>query len=524
MGCGGRAFGQQRQRSRGLRLVVPTLRRWPGDNAPCLIARNSTPLRRYRELRHLGAGGEHNRASARNNRWLRLAEPFESSGTSVAGDEERCRYWPEPRTASHGEGAPRRPGTNGEGTPRRPGTEGWGNGRATLPSGRRARLEPAEAPPQRAWKAVRRVSPSPRGGREAARTGQTAPLGARDTRSYRGKRRHRSPDLWTKPPSGGRIHGERRHWSPDPRTKPPSGGRIHGERPHGRPDPQQSERHRPSGRRQPGKAPRQEAESRGAPPRRRDETFRDGVFGRQPTRSALGQSTPSGVNQPGRRQRSHPRVTSEPPAKVGPSGPAGVSDALGTRAPRGPGPNQASKRVPKQPALGRGVEVPASHGWPPRGLRTTKGPSTVGPRAVLGPQRDLPSTTPRSDGGNGIEPGWDQAQGSIGRLDGGNAGKLQRTSRKSKALRSSERRKEAGPNVATRADPRPETGNNDARESACGDARRPTGKGKAPKGVAPPGKASPAPSPRAKSNGKPETWRTPWPDAGCNKPAGCRAE
>jgi hypothetical protein len=29
---------------------------------------------------------------------------------------------------------------------------------------------------------------------------------------------------------------------------------------------------------------------------------------------------------------------------------------------------------------------------------------------------------------------------------------------------------------------------------------------------------------RAKEKGGPETWRTPWPDAGCNKPAGCRVE
>jgi hypothetical protein len=38
------------------------------------------------------------------------------------------------------------------------------------------------------------------------------------------------------------------------------------------------------------------------------------------------------------------------------------------------------------------------------------------------------------------------------------------------------------------------------------------------------GRRAPTPSLRAKGKGRPETWRTPWPDAGCNKPAGCRAE
>jgi len=165
------------------------------------------------------------------------------------------------------------------------------------------------------------------------------------------------------------------------------------------------------------------------------------------------------------------------------------------------------------------------HGRPPRDLRVTTGPTTVGPRATFGSQRDQPPAALRSDGsGNASGTAWDQAQGSIGQLGGGNAGKLQRTSQRSKALRSSEGQKDAGPNVATREDPRPESLSNGARESERGDTLRPAAEGKASKGVAPSGKASPAPSLRVKSKGKPETWRTPWPDAGCNKPAGCRTE
>jgi hypothetical protein len=45
--------------------------------------------------------------------------------------------------------------------------------------------------------------------------------------------------------------------------------------------------------------------------------------------------------------------------------------------------------------------------------------------------------------------------------------------------------------------------------------------GKASKGQRHRGRQTEPPPPRREQRGQPETWRTPWPVAGCNRPAGC---
>jgi hypothetical protein len=161
------------------------------------------------------------------------------------------------------------------------------------------------------------------------------------------------------------------------------------------------------------------------------------------------------------------------------------------------------------------------HGRPLRGLRATTGPTTVGPRATFGSHgTNHPSLSGATVRETHREPAWDQAQGSIGQLGGGNAGKPQRTSQRSKTLRSSEGRKDPGPNVATRADSRPESQSNGERESERGDALRPAAEGKASKGVAPPGKASPRPEPSGEEQG--QTGNVANPMAGCRVQQTCR--
>jgi hypothetical protein len=261
---------------------------------------------------------------------------------------------------------------------------------------------------------------------------------------------------------------------------------------------------------------------------------------------------------------------------TGPSGPVSARTQSEPKPLGAAAPSQVSHRTPTALPSGRTTTRPAPtdgprssdhkgtiHGRPPRGLRTTKGsdgpravfgpqrdhrgrpprgprtitgPSTVGPRATFGSGRDQPRSAPaRPSGHKGTnhpplfgatvrethrEPAWDQAQGSIGQLGGGNAGKPQRTSQRSNALRSSEGRKDAGPNVATRADPRPESRNNDVRESERGDALRPAAEGKASKGVAPPGKASPRSEPSGEEQG--QTGNVANPMAGCRVQQTCR--
>jgi hypothetical protein len=390
MGCGGRAFGQQCQRSRGLRLVVPTLRRWPGDNAPCLRARNSTPLRRYRELRHLGAGGEHNRASARNNRRLRLAEPFESSGTSVAGDEERCRYWPEPRTASQR----RRDSSETRNQRRRDSSE---------TRTRRLGQRPSDPPLGEASKARARGS-APAKGVESGTPSLTLPSGRERSRSGRADRALRGtrfPVLsWKKAPPEPRPADETSLGRPNPQRKAPPEPGPADETSLGRPNPRRKAPPEPGPatvRTPPTLGPEatgQGTSARGRRSRRASSETRRGLQGRRlrtPTHALGPRAVPTLGCGPARATAAQPpsggqRATGKGRSfgtcrRVGrtwdqsPSGPRtqpGQQTGAKTTRPRA---GRRSTRIPRLAPARSSDHKGTIHGWPPRGPRTATGPA-----------------------------------------------------------------------------------------------------------------------------------------------------
>jgi hypothetical protein len=210
----------------------------------------------------------------------------------------------------------------------------------------------------------------------------------------------------------------------------------------------------------------------------------DALFGEPSADPSLRRRAPSGARRQGRpfhrpsgRRRGRRQRERHQRAALR----SGAAEADDPRALRGAeGSHLTHPRKRKRAALGRLGNASGSRGKSLNGLRTGQG----APPGIL----RNPGVEYRHR-----ERAWDEAQGSNGHFVGGNADGAQRTSQRSKALRSSDRREAPSPDVATRTDWTWRTGSNGERVSERGDAPRPAEKGNASKGEAQPGKPSKRP-------------------------------
>jgi hypothetical protein len=193
---------------------------------------------------------------------------------------------------------------------------------------------------------------------------------------------------------------------------------------------------------------------------------------------------PSGRNETATESRGQsqrdPRVTKGPARRPVPARPSGHKGASPQASPgaiqvtTGPATGQSPRdlRVTKGPATGQS----------PRDLRVTKGPARravpARPSGHKGTSQQRQSSERRRDEASRARLG-NKPKGASGGSSAATLSGLQRTSRRTKTLRSSDRQMDAGTNVATRADPRPETGNNGERAAERGDAQRAVAEGKA---------------------------------------------
>jgi hypothetical protein len=190
------------------------------------------------------------------------------------------------------------------------------------------------------------------------------------------------------------------------------------------------------------------------------------------------------------------------------------------------------------PPSGGGTRQPRTRGRTPfslgRRTRNATGESTdaalfgdCAARRVPGPVHQTGLHPTASAGGRGVQrlrPAHTtgqrdteerKAQGSIERRPVATPERLQRTLWRSKALRSSDRGKRSGKRTWQHGRETPRGPREQRREGTNrGDAGRLPGREKLRRACAT-GKGATT----RRRVGKPETWRTPWPAAGCNRPA-----
>jgi len=306
----------------------------------------------------------------------------------------------------------------GKGAFRSSGARGLGHGPSHPPSGRRQKPDPAN-PPLGVQRAARRPDhPSGRAGKHAeARPSSEGTRRASWDWVLSRPQTVGTGSFGSREPRGRVSFGAAQSGAQLLREPNSTAGSSRGAKTKGH-----AGRHRPSGRRQPRSiaAFRQQDEGEGASPRGSTGAIRADALGRPaPVRDPPG---PSGPSRSRRRPRSHPRAASESTATADPPGPACATDA----------PDQS----PSGPRLVRFASRPPNH-LPP-GRRKSDRPAAQPSAFGQGEKRPDPRPTRqglRTPTGQPIrrssdrwrercrEPSGAKAQGSIGRPDGGNAGR-----------------------------------------------------------------------------------------------------